>query len=91
MTTANVPEQFHLPSLHLFLPSENPNGIPSQSPGSRGPSRTGHQRYPGLASEENDNPNGVVANITKTRQTNTQSPQPRCGWECCWTMTQGGR
>ena len=46
-------------SFTRFTPSENPNGILSQSPGLRGTS------YPGTTSAENHNPNGVVANVTR--------------------------
>jgi len=51
-------------SYRALLPSENPNGIPSQSPGLRGTS------YPGKTSEENHNPNGVVANVTRAPDEN---------------------
>src|SRR5438477_7710425 len=41
---------------HAFAPSENPNGIPPQSPGLRGTS------YPGSSSVKPPNRNAVVAN-----------------------------
>ena len=47
-----------------FVPSENPKGIPAQSPGLRGTS------YPGKTSEENHNFNGVAANITRAPDEN---------------------
>jgi hypothetical protein len=77
--------------LQTFVASlVNPNGIPSQSPGLRGTS------YPGKTSEENHNPNGVVANVTRAPDENgmvavCKDPQPCCGWEICFTMTQGRR
>jgi hypothetical protein len=52
-----------------------PNGILAQSPGLRG------TRYPGKTSEENHNPNGVVAVLTRAPK-DTEWPQPRCGWNC---------
>ena len=76
--------------IRVRAPSANPNGIPSQSPGLRGTS------YPGKTSAENHNPNGVVANIPRAPDENgmvavCKDPQPRCGWEICFTMTQGRR
>ena len=51
-------------AFELPVPSENPNGIPSQSQGLRGTS------YLGKTSEENPNPNGVVANVTRAPDEN---------------------
>jgi hypothetical protein len=42
-------------------------------------------RHPGKTSEENHNPNGVVANVARDEM---EWPQPRCGWKICFTMTQ---
>jgi len=44
---------------HVFAPSENPNGIPSQSP------RVARNEPPWENVGTNHNPNGVVANIAR--------------------------
>ena len=62
---------------------ENANGVPSQSPGSRGTS------YPGKASEENHNPNGVEANVTRPPNENGIDATG-LRLMVCWTMTKVG-
>src|SRR5213076_2807522 len=75
-----------------LAPSENPNGIPSQSPGLRAPRRSaakaGGTSYPGKTSEENHNPNGVVANVTRPPDENGIAGTA-LRLMICWTMTQG--
>src|SRR2546421_9687051 len=71
---------FIAPSRHWAL--GNPNGILSQSPGLRGTS------YPGKTSEENHNPNGVVANVTRPLNENGIAATA-LRLTLCWTMTQG--
>src|SRR5213592_1196261 len=54
--------------------------------------------YPGCAFGTRNNANGVAVTNQTNRTTSTmlwpfvrewESPQPRCGWDVCWTMTQG--